>query len=449
MRVCLVLPELRPAGGIGVALAHADRLRESGDFTVDVVSLRAEDATQARAAKSVDEALGNRYDVAVATWWETLPVVLRLQADARVALVQSAEERFYRDHEPLERLGAGLALAAPVHFFAVARWLQDLLGALRPSSRCWFVPNGIDKELFAARSREPRDGPLRVLIEGQHTLWFKGVADALEAVSRMDEPHTTTLVALDPADAPAADGLRVVGGLSPEEMREQYEQHDVLLKLSRIEAVGLAVVEAGHVGLPAVVAPYTGHDEIIRHGENGLVVGYDDPAGCASVLDRLARDRTLLQSLSAGAVRRMRDWPSQAAAADAFATALREVAEAPAPSADDAARAGLERWRAAAEVARVRRGEELLRVRDLEGSVDWLEGALASERETLRDLQAKITELNATIGKLNADYHELAKSRDEAALMIRQRDEELDAMRKSRTYRAARAAQAVTHRLRR
>ena len=100
--------------------------------------------------------------------------------------VQSAEERFYRPEESFERLGAALALSAPVHFVVVARWLEDLVTTLRPDARCWFVPNGIDKSLFAPReASEAPDGPLRILIEGQHTLWFKGVDDALDVVSRM------------------------------------------------------------------------------------------------------------------------------------------------------------------------------------------------------------------------------------------------------------------------
>ncbi len=175
MRVCLVLPELRPSGGVAIALGHAARLREHAGFEVDVVTL-----------DSLADASRERYDVAVATWWETLPALLELDARQRVVFVQSAEERFYRAEEPFERLGAALALSAPVHFFVVARWLEDLVTTLRPDARCWFVPNGIDKSLFEPREpSEAPDGPLRILIEGQHTLWFKGVDDALDAVSRM------------------------------------------------------------------------------------------------------------------------------------------------------------------------------------------------------------------------------------------------------------------------
>jgi glycosyltransferase involved in cell wall biosynthesis len=364
VRVCLVLPELRPSGGVAIALGHAARLREEAGFDVDVVTL-GEDLPR------------ERYDVGVATWWETVPALLELNARRRVAFVQSAEERFYRAEESFERFGAALALAAPVHFFVVARWLETLVSELRPDAGCWFVPNGIDKSLFAPREpSDTYDGPLRILIEGQHTLWFKGVDDALGAVSRMREPHTATLVALDPSGAPAQEGLDVVGGFREDEMREQYARHDVLLKLSRVEGLPLPLVEACHVGVPCVVAPFTGHDEVIRHGENGLVVGFDDVDGAAAVLDTLARDRSLLRTLSDGAIESMSGWPSADEAAAAFATALTEVAEAPEPGAAPAAAAAWRRWRAAAEVAQLQRGEVAVRFRELEGAIEWHEGKL-------------------------------------------------------------------------
>ena len=359
-----------------------------------------------------EEAPREPYDVAVATWWETLPALLELDARRRVVFVQSAEERFYRQEESLERLGAALALAAPVHFFVVARWLESLITGLRPDARCWFVPNGIDKSLFEPReASDAPDGPLRILIEGQHTLWFKGVDDALDVVSRMREPSKATLVALDPADAPAQEGLQVIGGLRPDQMREQYARHDVLLKLSRVEGLPLPLVEACHVGVPCVVTPFTGHDEVIRHGENGLIVGYDDPDGAAAMLDLLARDRSLLRRLSAGASESMSGWPSADEAAAAFATALTEVAEAPEPGTATAAAAAWTRWRAAAEVARTERGEAAVRFRELEGSIRWLEEAL--ERT------------------------------------MKQRDDEIEALTSSRTYKLAQQMQRASHLLRR
>lgn len=420
MRICLLLPELRPSGGISVAVGHAARLDASDEFDVEVAAVHeGGEAPEDVRVVSLAHALDHRYDVVIGTWWETTPWLMRIEAGRRVSLVQSAEERFYSQEEPLERMGAALALAAPVHFFTVAGWLRALLEELRPDVRAWLVPNGIDKAAFAARSAPvAADGPLRILIEGQPSLWFKGVGDTLDAVGRMREPHTTTLIALDPADAPSQEGLRVIGGLSQGEMRAQYEQHDILLKLSRVESLGLPVVEACHVGLPCVVTPYTGHSEVIRHGENGLVTGFDDPDAVAASLDMLARDRTLVRRLSDGAVASMTAWPSADEASATFAQALRDVVSAPEPRAASAATAGFARWAATAAQNRTQRGELAVQTRELEGSIEWLENALEAERAAIVELE-------------------------------RAKDDQIESIKNSRTYRLAARLQRLVHLVRR
>ena len=90
------------------------------------------------------------------------------------------------------------------------------------------------------------------------------------------------------------------------------------------------------------------------------------------------RDRALLRRLSAGAIESMAEWPSADEAATAFATALTEVAEAPEPHAAPAAAAAWARWRAAAEIGRVERGELAARLAEVEGALGWHKDQLES-----------------------------------------------------------------------
>jgi hypothetical protein len=128
---------------------------------------------------------------------------------------------------------------------------------------------------------------------------------------------------------------------------------------------------------------FTGHDEVIRHGENGLVVGFDDIDGAASMLDLLARDRRLLQRLSSGAIESMSEWPSADEAATTFATALTELADAPEPGTVASAAATWSRWRAAAEAARTERGEVAVRLHEQEALIRWQEETWKAEIESL------------------------------------------------------------------
>ena len=70
---------------------------------------------------------------------------------------------------------------------------------MRHGAPCYLVRNGIDKDVFPVLEHAPlnTDGPLRVLIEGSPSSWFKHVHDAINAASAMREPHHVTVVCGD------------------------------------------------------------------------------------------------------------------------------------------------------------------------------------------------------------------------------------------------------------
>lgn len=388
-----MLPDLTPSGGAAVTGAHA---RGLGDHGVEAELLTLDGVGEAR----------GRYDVAIATWWETVPALWQLDAARRAVLLQSFEQRFYDRDAPFERLSAECTLAMGLDFIAIAPWMRDLLSQLRDCLRCWVVPPGVDKELFTAAREVRRDGPLRVLIEGQPSLPFKGVDDAVAAVRAMREPAHSTLVALDAAAAGDVPVDRVVTGLGPDAMAALYLESDVLLKLSRVEGLGLAPVEGFHSGLPCVVTPFTGHGEYAAHGENALVVGFDDPEGTATALDLLARDRDLLARLSAGASATSGGWPSQEDSTRLLHEVLLELVAGDPPRADEA-----------------------LLLRTL---------ALGTELGRARIHHAASTDRALTVAQ--ELVHELSMSRDECGELLEDTRAELARIQTSRAYKLGRAA---------
>jgi hypothetical protein len=100
----------------------------------------------------------------------------------------------------------------------------------------------------------------------------------------------------------------------------------VVLKLSRVEGMFGPPLEGFHKAATCVVTAVTGHEEYVEHGENGLVVDWDDPRGTARALDLLARDNALLHRLRWGALATARGWPSWSQQGTVMAAALREVA---------------------------------------------------------------------------------------------------------------------------
>jgi len=231
----------------------------------------------------------------------------------------------------------------------------------------------------------------------------------------MTEPAHSTLVALDARGAGDLDVDRVLTGLDSGAMAQLYRDSDVLLKLSRLEGLGLAPVEGFHSGLPCVLTPYTGHEEYARHGENALVVGFDDLDGTARALDLLARDHDLLGRLSEGARETAASWPSPAESTALLHEAVNEIASGDPPS-----------------------GDEGCLLRTL---------TLGTELGRARIQHPSVTERSLKVAQ--DLVHELSVSRDECGEMLDDTRAELARIQSSRAYRMGRAAKRAGRALRR
>jgi glycosyltransferase involved in cell wall biosynthesis len=333
LRVCFVLGDVGSSGGVRVVAEHARGLASAHgmDVSIAIWSAPSEVPDFDVPLLTLDEAREREFDVAIATWWRTAYELFSLKANRYAYFVQQLDERVYRPGD-VERLGATATHALPVAFLTEAAWISEVLGELRPDASCFHVSNGIDKRRFTPPSSSQTEGPLRVLVEGSAGLWFKGVREAVAVLGRTSGPLTTTLVAPERPDAETARRFdRVVGPLGHDEMADLYRETDVLLKLSRVEGMFMPPLEAFHCGATCVVWPVTGHDEYIRHLENGVVTDFDDLPGTAAWIDLLSRDRSLLERLRRGALETAARWPSWDAATSQLAAALREIADRPPP----------------------------------------------------------------------------------------------------------------------
>lgn len=340
MKVAFLLNDLQLSGGVGVVVHHARELvlRHGHDVTLVLVNEQDQppwefDGLAHLHVEGLADARGERFDIAIATWWETCFTLFELSADRYVSFIQSFEDRFYPPGSP-ERGGAALTHDLPVSFVTEARWIADTLAQLRPEAPCHLVRNGIDKDVFASPPQlDVRlDGPLRIVVEGNPDVWFKGVGEALESVRLMREPRHVTLVG-NGGGRKRPDAVdEVVGPLTHRQMAELYAASDVVLKLSRVEGMYGPPLEGFHMGATCVTTPVTGHDEYVEHGWNAMVVDWDDLRGTARQLDLLARDRRLLHFLRTNALETARGWPAWEQSGTFMAAALEAIHRAPPPS---------------------------------------------------------------------------------------------------------------------
>lgn len=445
MRAAFLLPTLSPSGGTGVVLQHVVALRAQHglDAMVVVPDVELPDATELPVI-GIHEAAKMSWDLSIATWWTTAAPALTLPARRRLILVQGEDERAYRAEEPFDRLLAAAALHIADGVLTVSEHLAEAVAARRPGVWVATLPIGVDKSAYTGVERVPRgaDDALRILVEGAPSLPGKGVRDAVRAARGAAVDVRITLATLD---ATGADGLDVDTITHREDARamaDLYACHDVLLKLSRAEGLGLPPIEAAHVGTPSVITPYGGQRGWMRHGENGVLVGLDDDRAVADWLTRFAADDALLQRLGRGALDLAAGWPDVAAATQAWAAELgRAVQEVP------ESRPGI------AHAGRLVGGQLALgrlEFAALRGEHEWQQEAIASLRADVAaledDIRARheqyartIAARDAKIAELNALIGELFDSRAEVHAQLQE-------VVQSRAYRTAVAARRLLQR---
>lgn len=346
MKIAFVLNDLRLSGGVNVVLQHARRLA-SGDGD-EVFLLVRESTEETWCVALIGDATivpsqswsQESYDIAIATYWETLLFLGEVRADSYVWFCQLYEDRFFPDRNPSIST-MQIAGAIPLPVVTEAHWLRDLIASENPDRAIEVVLNGIDKDLFTESDNPSDRGPgFSVLIEGSLDAVAKNTTFAIEGSLRSAEMTLLTHVGNRPLEISDPRYRFVSGGLSFEKMAELYRSHHVQVKTSLAEGMFGPPLEGFHCGLPAIVTPVTGSDEYIDNGVNAIVVLWDDAHGVGTAIDSLAQDRALWSNLQRGARDTAQSWPDWDAQSKLFKKALVSVAKTSKLSQSDLANLG-------------------------------------------------------------------------------------------------------------
>jgi phosphatidylinositol alpha-mannosyltransferase len=170
------------------------------------------------------------------------------------------------------------------------------------------IPNGCDVEAFA------RATPATGLPEGRRILWVgrldpqKGFRIALDAFATLaaTEPDLSLVVIGDGQDRAMLDTLpgalreRVVslGAVPHDQLAPFYAAADAFVApATGQESFGIVLVEAMAAGVPVVASDIPGYREVVRDGEQGILVPAGDIPALTHGLRRVLADRALAQRL--------------------------------------------------------------------------------------------------------------------------------------------------------
>jgi glycosyltransferase involved in cell wall biosynthesis len=165
----------------------------------------------------------------------------------------------------------------------------------QPADRIDVVPHGVSARfLETPRSAAPRGAG--ALFCGA---WdrVKGVPYLVQAFDRLAEARPVPLTILGPGLSTAdvmrsiperlRPSIRVIDRVPEDRVIEEYRRHDLLVFPSTYEGFGLVVLEAMSQGLTVVGTPVGCVPDLIRDGENGVIVPPRDAEALAAAVRRL------------------------------------------------------------------------------------------------------------------------------------------------------------------
>ncbi|MCK9792496.1 glycosyltransferase family 4 protein [Isoptericola sp. 4D.3] len=187
------------------------------------------------------------------------------------------------------------------------------LGPEAAAARVSVLGNGIDVESWRLPRVERGDraeGREVHVVSATRFAPRKRVLPMLEAVATAVDRAPGRIVATIGGDGPQlaearrwvrerglADTVRLVGRLSPTELKRLYVRADVFVAPAVQDAFGIAALEAQAAGLAVVSRSQSGVAERLVDGRDALLV--DDDAAMADALVRLADDPALLDAIVA------------------------------------------------------------------------------------------------------------------------------------------------------
>jgi glycosyltransferase involved in cell wall biosynthesis len=176
------------------------------------------------------------------------------------------------------------------------------------ATRVELAPQAVDNAFWSARAPEPeRPAPFTVVFVGRPAR-EKGVPELLEAwrAAALDPAKAALVLAGQGHEGAAGTrGVRVVGALSPRNLRNFYAGADVVaipsVRSPRfVEPWGLVANEAmnQHCAVIATDAVGAAAGGLVAHDRTGIVVPAADPAALGAAIRRLHNDPALRDQLA-------------------------------------------------------------------------------------------------------------------------------------------------------
>ncbi|MEA4888140.1 MAG: glycosyltransferase [Clostridiaceae bacterium] len=294
-----ILPSTNVSGGVNVAVRHASILKEQG-YSVVLIS---EDINEDNLSIPEGEfdvisnkltAIHAYFTLMSATLWSTVSFLsVYPKVGKKFYLVQGFETDFSPFGNPF-RIYANITycLYPMISYITISKWCQNWLDQkFKIPAR--YIPNGIDKQLFAPVEREFSQ-KIRILIEGNCDDPIKNVDESFKIAERLDKNRYEIWFLSNsgtPKEWYSVD--RFFHRIPYREVPDIYRQCHILIKSSLFESFSYPPLEMMATGGYVVVSPNEGNVEYLVDEYNCLMYQSGDIDTAVRQIGRFTDDSSL------------------------------------------------------------------------------------------------------------------------------------------------------------
>lgn len=248
-------------GGIRIVFEQCNRLRDRGiDAIVASFGEPLQEWFPDLRAPIIRAHDAPTTDVAVATFWTTADFVSELDCE-RYYFIQHDEALFEQDDDWAREVRRTYQL--PLEFITISTWLVELIKTAAGRDAV-LVPNGINSEMFYPDPAFERGPRIRVLVEGNRDIFWKGMEEAKAVLEGLDAEVWTL-------GNTGIDADRSFINPPQHQLRRIYSSCDILLKTSWYEGMPLPHMEAMACGCALITTDVPGVRDYCVDGWNCLM----------------------------------------------------------------------------------------------------------------------------------------------------------------------------------
>lgn len=199
---------------------------------------------------------------------------------AQLSLPKSYEQRLYEEPQLSNHIVVSSTFSK-----------NTIVSSGLPDSKISLIPLGTTLGKIEQCVEQGSRKPLKLLYVGRVTQ-AKGIVYLLEAISKIPKKEIClTIIGHVEGSGQGLksyqDKFELLRPVSQDELYRTYKNYDALVLPSLFEGFGLVIIEAMAAGLPVITTPNTMGPDVIRQGENGIIVPIRDVSALTAALESL------------------------------------------------------------------------------------------------------------------------------------------------------------------